>query len=207
MKMSWMGLVLGLVLLMVVSSDAGTEGYNHPVNCCFQFARFKIPESEILEIVPTDSHCPVPGYVESGEVPVRKGQGRRSILDAHDLQVLRQPSINHRQDCVLEISAWAQGHVQTSIFLWTFYNHRGLKAASSVHYKGKEKQLKYRCRNGNRVQAPRDQARATVARKTPLSKEETSRGTRLKGKTQPPQVDLDGERKTGLTGEAAYNTY
>ncbi|KAI4902687.1 hypothetical protein NFI96_028258 [Prochilodus magdalenae] len=64
MKMSWMGLVLGLVLLMAVSSDA-TDGPNQPVNCCYQFATFKIPESEILEIVPTDSHCPVPGYVLS----------------------------------------------------------------------------------------------------------------------------------------------
>ncbi|KAI4897683.1 hypothetical protein NFI96_006625, partial [Prochilodus magdalenae] len=62
MKMSWMGLVLGLVLLMAVSSDAGPFGPNQPVNCCFKFDTSKIPESEILEIVKTDSHCPVPGY-------------------------------------------------------------------------------------------------------------------------------------------------
>ncbi|KAI4902686.1 hypothetical protein NFI96_028257, partial [Prochilodus magdalenae] len=62
MKMSWMGLVLGLVLLISVSSDAQPEGYNHPVNCCFKFTTMKIPESEILKIVQTDSHCPVPGY-------------------------------------------------------------------------------------------------------------------------------------------------
>ncbi|KAI4902685.1 hypothetical protein NFI96_007645 [Prochilodus magdalenae] len=70
MKMSWMGLVLGLVLLMVVSSDARLERPSeHPVNCCFKFARFKIPESEILEIVRTDSNCPVPGYVSTIRPP------------------------------------------------------------------------------------------------------------------------------------------
>ncbi|KAI4885231.1 hypothetical protein NFI96_026287 [Prochilodus magdalenae] len=61
--MSWMGLVLGLVLLISVSSDAAPEGPGHPVNCCFKFATFKIPESEILEIVKTGSRCPLPGYV------------------------------------------------------------------------------------------------------------------------------------------------
>ncbi|KAI4888089.1 hypothetical protein NFI96_028660 [Prochilodus magdalenae] len=81
MKMSWMGLVLVLVLLMAVSSDAAqdrasltvfssssAEGTSaHPANCCFQFRTFKIPESEITEIVKTHSNCPQPGYVVSCE--------------------------------------------------------------------------------------------------------------------------------------------
>uniref|UniRef100_A0AAR2KSP5 Chemokine interleukin-8-like domain-containing protein n=1 Tax=Pygocentrus nattereri TaxID=42514 RepID=A0AAR2KSP5_PYGNA len=61
MKMSCVCLVLGLVLLMTVSSDATSE-FN-PVHCCFNFVTFKIPDKEILEVVKTDSSCPKTGFV------------------------------------------------------------------------------------------------------------------------------------------------
>ncbi|XP_036423691.1 C-C motif chemokine 14-like [Colossoma macropomum] len=62
MKMSCVCLVLGLVLLMTVSSDA-TSALGHPDNCCFSFVTFKIPDKEILEAVKTHSSCPKQGYV------------------------------------------------------------------------------------------------------------------------------------------------
>ncbi|KAL6480759.1 hypothetical protein MHYP_G00117920 [Metynnis hypsauchen] len=63
MKMSCVCLVLGLVLLMTVSSDAQPLAGGHPDNCCFSFVTFQIPNKEILEVVKTHSSCPKSGYV------------------------------------------------------------------------------------------------------------------------------------------------
>ncbi|XP_036424055.1 C-C motif chemokine 3-like [Colossoma macropomum] len=66
MKMSCVCLVLGLVLLMTVSSDAGTYGTDstgHPVQCCFSFFKAKIPPKLIVKVEKTPSECPKPGYV------------------------------------------------------------------------------------------------------------------------------------------------
>ncbi|KAL7862724.1 hypothetical protein SRHO_G00117080 [Serrasalmus rhombeus] len=63
MKMSCVCLVLGLVLLMTVSSDAAPLVFGHPNLCCFIFATLKIPDEEIQEVVKTHPNCPKPGYV------------------------------------------------------------------------------------------------------------------------------------------------
>ncbi|KAI4885232.1 hypothetical protein NFI96_026288 [Prochilodus magdalenae] len=63
MKTSWMGLVLGLVLLIVVSSDAGPLVFEHPGLCCFKFTTSEIPKTEIKEIVETHHGCPLHGFV------------------------------------------------------------------------------------------------------------------------------------------------
>ncbi|XP_036424062.1 C-C motif chemokine 14-like [Colossoma macropomum] len=64
MKMSCVCLVLGLVLLMTVSSDAGTGGTDgHPDNCCFSFVTFKIPDEEILKVERSHPDCPKKGFV------------------------------------------------------------------------------------------------------------------------------------------------
>ncbi|XP_036424052.1 C-C motif chemokine 14-like [Colossoma macropomum] len=63
MKMSCVCLVLGLVLLMTISSDACPHGLCHPDLCCFNFITFKIPDTEILEVVKTHHNCPKTGYV------------------------------------------------------------------------------------------------------------------------------------------------
>ncbi|KAL6480755.1 hypothetical protein MHYP_G00117880 [Metynnis hypsauchen] len=63
MKMRCVCLVLGLVLLMTISSDA-TNGPNvHPSPCCYNFITFKIPDKEVLRVEKTHSGCPKPGYV------------------------------------------------------------------------------------------------------------------------------------------------
>ncbi|XP_017554305.1 C-C motif chemokine 14-like [Pygocentrus nattereri] len=63
MKMSCVCLVLGLVLLMTVSSDATGGSNAHPYPCCYSFITLKIPEQEILKIEKTHSDCPKPGFV------------------------------------------------------------------------------------------------------------------------------------------------
>lgn len=52
---------------------------------------------------------------ESGEISLHKGQGLKSILDACDLQALRQYCIN----TVTEISTWAQEHCQKTLSVTT----------------------------------------------------------------------------------------
>ncbi|KAL7862726.1 hypothetical protein SRHO_G00117100 [Serrasalmus rhombeus] len=64
MKMSCVCLVLGLVLLMTVSSDAQPHSVDdHPHNCCFNFVTFEIPDKEILKVEKIDSRCSNKGFV------------------------------------------------------------------------------------------------------------------------------------------------
>ncbi|XP_036424060.1 C-C motif chemokine 18-like [Colossoma macropomum] len=64
MKMSCVCLVLGLVLLMTLSSDAGTGDIDdHPDICCFSFITFKIPDKEILKVKRLHPDCPKQGFV------------------------------------------------------------------------------------------------------------------------------------------------
>ncbi|KAI4885227.1 hypothetical protein NFI96_006572, partial [Prochilodus magdalenae] len=63
MKMSFVGPVLGLVLLIAASSDAQSHGVGHPVQCCFTFSPVKIPARMIVKVEKTPSDCPLPGYV------------------------------------------------------------------------------------------------------------------------------------------------
>ncbi len=51
-------------------------------------------------------------FRETGEISVRKGQGRRPLLDACGLQALRQHCITHRHDSVIDITKWAQEYFQ-----------------------------------------------------------------------------------------------
>ncbi|KAL7885329.1 hypothetical protein AOLI_G00056240 [Acnodon oligacanthus] len=62
MKMSQVCLVLGLVLLMTVSSES-TQSSSQPDLCCFSFIRFKIPKENIVKFELTNSNCPQSGYV------------------------------------------------------------------------------------------------------------------------------------------------
>ncbi len=43
---------------------------------------------------------------------MRKGQGRRTLLDARGLQALRRHCITHRHDSVIDIAKWAQEYFQ-----------------------------------------------------------------------------------------------
>ncbi|KAL7862727.1 hypothetical protein SRHO_G00117110 [Serrasalmus rhombeus] len=83
MKMSCVCLVLGLVLLMTVSSDANPHGLEgHPDNCCFNFVTFEIPDKEILEAVKIDSRCPNEGFV----ITTPRGKYCKKNLQENDVR-------------------------------------------------------------------------------------------------------------------------
>ena len=50
-------------------------------------------------------------FIYTGDISV---YGQKSTLSARDLWPLRQHSIRHRHDSVMEITAWAQEHFQKS---------------------------------------------------------------------------------------------
>ncbi len=57
-------------------------------------------------------HYIIQSFRETGEISVRKGQGRRPLLDAHGLRALRRHCITHRHDSLIDIIKWAQEYFQ-----------------------------------------------------------------------------------------------
>ncbi len=53
------------------------------------------------------------------EKSVRKGQGRRPLLDARGLRALRRHCITHRHDSVIDITKWAQEYFQKPLLVNT----------------------------------------------------------------------------------------
>ncbi len=52
---------------------------------------------------------------------MRKGQGRRPLLDALRLRALRQHCITHRHDSVIDITKWAQEYFQKPLSVNTIH--------------------------------------------------------------------------------------
>ncbi len=68
-----------------------------------------IPQRQItkaLQILSSTGHNIIKRFRETGEISLRKGQGRRPLLDAHGLRALRRHCITHRHDSVIDISKW-----------------------------------------------------------------------------------------------------
>ncbi len=53
-------------------------------------------------------------FRETGEISVRKGQGRRSLLDARGLRALRH-CITYRLFSIIDFTKWAQEYFQYSV--------------------------------------------------------------------------------------------
>ncbi len=64
-------------------------------------------------------HNIIKRFRETGEISVRKGQGRKPLLDACGLRALRQHFITHRRDCVTDITKWAQEYFQKPLLVNT----------------------------------------------------------------------------------------
>ncbi len=62
---------------------------------------------------------------ESGTISVRKGQGRKTLLDARDLRALRRHCITYRNATVMEITTWAQEYFQKTLSVNTI--HRAIR--------------------------------------------------------------------------------
>ncbi|CAN9507273.1 unnamed protein product [Ophioblennius macclurei] len=70
-----------------------------------------VPQRKIaknLGIALSTVHNIIKRFRESGQISVRKGQGRKPILTGCDVQALRQHCLENKLDSVVEITAWAQ---------------------------------------------------------------------------------------------------
>ncbi len=61
-----------------------------------------------LKLSSSTVHNLIQRFRESGTISVRKGQGRKTILDARDLRALRRHCITYRNATVMEITTWAE---------------------------------------------------------------------------------------------------
>ncbi|KAK3531160.1 hypothetical protein QTP70_013256 [Hemibagrus guttatus] len=77
-----------------------------------------VPKTNWLLIVDDDTLI---RFRESGTISVRKGQGRKTILDARDLRALRRHCITYRNATVMEITTWAQEYFQKTLSVNTIY--------------------------------------------------------------------------------------
>ncbi len=74
-----------------------------------------VPQHQIakaLQISSSRVYNIIKRFRETGEISVRKGQGRRPLLDARGLWALRRHCITHRHDSVIDITKWAQEYFQ-----------------------------------------------------------------------------------------------
>ncbi len=64
-----------------------------------------------LKLSSSTVHNIIQRFRESGTISVRRGQGRKTILDARDLRALRRHCITYRNATVMEITTWAHLHI------------------------------------------------------------------------------------------------
>ncbi len=75
-----------------------------------EYFKNNVPQHQIAKALQISSftvHNVIKRFRETGEISVRKGQGRRPLLDAHGLRALRR-HCTHRHDSVIDITKWAQ---------------------------------------------------------------------------------------------------
>ncbi|KAK3548096.1 hypothetical protein QTP70_004523 [Hemibagrus guttatus] len=82
-------------------------------------------------------HNIIQRFRESGTIAVRKGQGRKTILDACDLRALRRHCITYRNATVMEITTWAQEYFQKTLSVNTI--HRAIRRCRLKLYRSKKK--------------------------------------------------------------------
>ncbi len=74
-----------------------------------------------LKLSSSSVHNIIQRFRESGTISVRKGQGRKTILDARDLRALRRHCITYRNATVMEITTWAQEYFQKTLSVNTIH--------------------------------------------------------------------------------------
>ncbi len=87
-----------------------------------EYFQNNIPQRQIakaLQISSSTVHNIIKRFRETGEISVRKGQGRRTLLDALGLQALRRHCITHRHDSFIDITKWAQEYFQKPLSINT----------------------------------------------------------------------------------------
>ncbi len=77
-----------------------------------EYLKNNVPQHQIakaLQISSSTVHNIIKRFRETGEIAVRKGQGRRPLLDARGLRALRWHCITHRYDSVIDITKRGPG--------------------------------------------------------------------------------------------------
>ncbi len=72
-----------------------------------EYLKNNVPQHKIvkaLQISSSTVYNIIKSFRETGEISVRKGQGRRPLLDASGLWALRRHCITHRYDSVIDIT-------------------------------------------------------------------------------------------------------
>ncbi len=80
-----------------------------------EYFKKNVPQRQIakaLQISSSTVHNIIKRFRETGEISVRKGQGRRPLLDARGLRALRRHCITHQHDSVIDITKWALEYFQ-----------------------------------------------------------------------------------------------
>ncbi|KAK3515719.1 hypothetical protein QTP70_030163 [Hemibagrus guttatus] len=89
-----------------------------------------------LKLSSSTEHNIIQRFRESGTISVRKGQGRKTILDARDLRALRRHCITYRNATVMEITTWAQEYFQKTLSVNTI--HRAIRRCRLKLYRSKK---------------------------------------------------------------------
>ncbi len=87
-----------------------------------EYFKNNVPQRQIakaLQISSSTVHNIIKRFRETGEISVRKGQGRRPLLDACGLRALRRHCITHQHDSVIDITKWAQEYFQKPLLVNT----------------------------------------------------------------------------------------
>ncbi len=125
-----------------------------------------------LKLSSSTVHNIIQRFRESGTISVRKGQGRKTILDARDLRALKRHCITYRNATVMEITTWAQEYFQKTLSVNTI--HRAIRRCRLNLYRSKKKPYLYMIQKRRRFLWAKAHLKWTVAKwKTVLWSDES----------------------------------
>uniref|UniRef100_A0A803JU59 Paired domain-containing protein n=1 Tax=Xenopus tropicalis TaxID=8364 RepID=A0A803JU59_XENTR len=126
--------------------------------------------AKILHLSTSIVHNIIRRFRESGTISVRKGQGRKTILDARDLRALKQHCTTNRNATVKEIPEWAQEYFQKPLSVNTI--HRAICRCQLKLYSAKKKPFLSKIHKLRRFHWARDHLKCSV-KKTVLWSDES----------------------------------
>ncbi|MBN3294693.1 TCB1 transposase, partial [Polypterus senegalus] len=128
--------------------------------------------AKTLHLSSSTVHNIIRRFRESGTISVRKGQGRKTILDARDLRALKRHCTTNRNATVKEITEWAQEYFQKPLSVNTI--HRAIRRCQLKLYSAKKKPFLSKIHKLRRCHWARDHLKWSVAKwKTVLWSDES----------------------------------
>ncbi|KAI4884376.1 hypothetical protein NFI96_000286 [Prochilodus magdalenae] len=114
---------------IVAQKEPAMQQYQNGVTQRKIAKTFKLSSSTVHNIIKR--------FRESGTIAVRKGQGRKTLLDARDLRALKRHCTSNRNAAVKEITEWAQEYFQKALSVNTI--HRAIRRCQLKVYSAKRK--------------------------------------------------------------------